>query len=58
MKLDDFVSKRSCKILLLYAESFEATKVLIEKERSASYTLRVATAESFRPVNGYTSGPL
>ena len=37
--------------------SFAATKVRIENERSASYTLNVPTAEFLRPVKGYTSGP-
>ena len=43
---------------MLYSVSLDATKVLIEKERKASCTLKVATAESFLPVKGYTSGPL
>ncbi len=57
MKLDVFLSNNSFKISLLYLLSFDATKVLIEKERNASCTLKVLNAESFRPVNGYTSGP-
>ena len=52
------VFKRFSRISLLYLLSFEATNVLIEKERSASYTLSVPTAESFLPVKGNTSGPL
>ena len=42
----------------MYEVSLEARKVLIEKDRNASWTLKVATAESFLPVKGYTSGPL
>ena len=58
MKLEWSEFNNSCKISLLYLLSFEATKVLIEKERRASKTLNVPTAEFFLPVKGYTSGPL
>lgn len=58
MKLDSLLFNKSCNISLLYALSLEATKVLIENERNASCILRVATAESFLPVKGKTSGPL
>lgn len=37
---------------LLYLLSLEATKVLIESERSASKILKVPTAEFFLPVKG------
>ena len=37
-------------ILLLYVLSLDATKVLIENDLKASYTLRVLTAEFFLPV--------
>ena len=58
MKLEWSEFNSSCKISLLYLLFLDATKVLIEKERSASKTLNVPTAEFFLPVNGYTSGPL
>lgn len=58
MKLDSLLFNNSCKMALLYALSLEATNVLIEKERKASKILNVPTAESFRPVKGYKSGPL
>ena len=57
MKLDVSVFSKFSRISLLYGLSLEATKVRIENERSASYTLRVPTAESLRPVKGKTSGP-
>ena len=37
---------------LLYGLSLDATKVLIENDLKASYTLRVLTAEFFLPVKG------
>jgi len=52
MKFEWLEFKRSCRILLLYSLSLEATKVLIEKDLSASNTLKVPTAEFFLPVNG------
>ena len=58
MKLEWSEFKSSCKIALLYLLSLEATKVLIENDLNASKTLNVPTAEFFRPVKGYTSGPL
>ena len=45
-------------MLLLISLSLQAKNVLIENARNASLTLKVLTAESLRPVNGYTSGPL
>ena len=52
MKCDFLESIISLKIPLFNSLSFEATNVLIENDLSASCTLNVATAESFRPVNG------
>ena len=55
---DSLLSINFLRISLLVSLSFEATKVLIEKDLKASCTLKVATAESFLPVKGNTSGPL
>ena len=57
MKLEESESNKSLRILLFASLSLAATKVLIEKERNASLTLKVLTAESFLPVNGKISGP-
>ena len=58
MKLEAPVRSRLSTIRSLYSLFWNDTKVRIEKERKASCTLKVPTAESLRPVKGNTSGPL
>ena len=57
-KLDSCSDTILLKISLFSSLSLVATIVLIEKERNASGTERVPSAESFLPVKGKTSGPL
>ena len=56
-KLDARLRRISVSNRLLRSFAFAATRVRMEKTRSASETESVPSAESLRPVNGNVSGP-